>query len=215
MRTRFERQLKQLNDELIEMGNMIERAIQMAVSALLTQDADKAKEAIAFDDEIDHMEKEIEGLCMKLLLQQQPVASDLRIVSSALKMITDMERIGDQSSDIAEIIMELKKEPYVKKLDHIQEMAKETTMMVVKSVEAFVEKDINMARAVIATDDVVDQLFLDIKRELIQLINEKQEYGEQAADLLMIGKYFERIGDHATNIAEWVIFSITGEHEAG
>lgn len=215
MRTRFERQLKQLNDELIEMGNMIERAIQMAVSALLTQDADKAKEAIEFDDEIDHMEKEIEGLCMKLLLQQQPVASDLRTVSSALKMITDMERIGDQSSDIAEIIMELKKEPYVKKLDHIQEMAKETTMMVVKSVEAFVNKDINMARAVIATDDVVDQLFLDIKRELIQLINEKQEYGEQAADLLMIGKYFERIGDHATNIAEWVIFSITGEHEAG
>lgn len=215
MRTRFERQLKQLNDELIEMGNMIERAIQMAVSAMLTQDTDKAKEAIAFDDEIDHMEKEIEGLCMKLLLQQQPVASDLRTVSSALKMITDMERIGDQSSDIAEIIMELKKEPYVKKLDHIQEMAKETTMMVVKSVEAFVNKDINMARAVIATDDVVDGLFLDIKRELIQLINEKQEYGEQAADLLMIGKYFERIGDHATNIAEWVIFSITGEHEAG
>lgn len=215
MRTRFERQLKQLNDELIEMGNMIERAIQMAVSAMLTQDTDKAKEAIAFDDEIDHMEKEIEGLCMKLLLQQQPVASDLRTVSSALKMITDMERIGDQSSDIAEIIMELKKEPYVKKLDHIQEMAKETTMMVVKSVEAFVNKDINMARAVIATDDVVDGLFLEIKRELIQLINEKQEYGEQAADLLMIGKYFERIGDHATNIAEWVIFSITGEHEAG
>lgn len=215
MRTRFEKQLKQLNDELIEMGNMIERAIQMAVSALLTQDADKAKESIAFDDEIDHMEKEIEGLCMKLLLQQQPVASDLRTVSSALKMITDMERIGDQSSDIAEIIIELKKEPYVKKLDHIQEMAKETTMMVVKSVEAFVNKDIDMARGVIATDDVVDQLFLDIKNELIQLINEKQEYGEQAADLLMIGKYFERIGDHATNIAEWVIFSITGEHEVG
>ena len=212
MRTRFERQLKQLNDELIEMGNMIERAIQMAVSAMLTQDTDKAKEAIAFDDEIDHMEKELEGLCMKLLLQQQPVASDLRTVSSALKMITDMERIGDQSSDIAEIIMELKKEPYVKKLDHIQEMAKETTMMVVKSVEAFVNKDINMARAVIATDDVVDGLFLEIKRELIQLINEKQEYGEQAADLLMIGKYFERIGDHATNIAEWVEFSITGQH---
>lgn len=215
MRTRFEKQLKQLNDELIEMGNMIERAIQMAVSALLIQDADKAKESIAFDDEIDHMEKEIEGLCMKLLLQQQPVASDLRTVSSALKMITDMERIGDQSSDIAEIIIELKKEPYVKKLDHIQEMAKETTMMVVKSVEAFVNKDIDMARGVIATDDVVDQLFLDIKNELIQLINEKQEYGEQAADLLMIGKYFERIGDHATNIAEWVIFSITGEHEVG
>ena len=215
MRTRFEKQLKQLNDELIEMGNMIERAIQMAVSAMLTQDTDKAKEAIAFDDEIDHMEKEIEGLCMKLLLQQQPVASDLRTVSSALKMITDMERIGDQSSDIAEIIIELKKEPNVKKLDHIQEMAKETTMMVVKSVEAFVNKDIDMARGVIATDDVVDQLFLDIKNELIQLINEKQEYGEQAADLLMIGKYFERIGDHATNIAEWVIFSITGEHEAG
>lgn len=215
MRTRFEKQLKQLNNELIQMGTLIEQSIEMAVSALLQQDVDKAKEAIEFDDEIDHMEKKIESLCMKLLLQQQPVASDLRTVSSALKMITDMERIGDQASDISEITLELKKEPYVKNLDYIQEMAKETTMMVMNSVEAFVNKDIDMARGVIATDDVVDQLFFDIKRELIELINEKQEYGEQAADLLMIGKYFERIGDHATNIAEWVIFSITGEHENG
>lgn len=215
MRTRFEKQLKQLNNELIQMGTLIEQSIEMAVSALLQQDVDKAKEAIEFDDEIDHMEKKIESLCMKLLLQQQPVASDLRTVSSALKMITDMERIGDQASDISEITLELKKEPYVKNLDYIQEMAKETTMMVMNSVEAFVNKDIDMARGVIATDDVVDQLFFDIKRELIELINEKQEYGEQAADLLMIGKYFERIGDHATNIAEWVVFSITGEHENG
>lgn len=215
MRTRFEKQLKQLNNELIQMGNLIEQSIQMAVSALLKQDVEKAKEAIEFDDEIDHIEREIESLCMKLLLQQQPVASDLRTISSALKMITDMERIGDQAADISEITIELKREPYIKKLDHIQEMAKETTMMVMKSVEAFVNKDIDMARGVIATDDVVDRLFLDIKRELIELINEKQEYGEQAADLLMIGKYFERIGDHATNIAEWVIFSITGEHENG
>ena len=215
MRTRFERQLKQLNDELIEMGNLIEQAIQMSVSALIQQDIEKAKEAIEFDDEVDHIEREIESLCMKLLLQQQPVASDLRVISSALKMITDMERIGDQASDIAEIIIELKKEPYIKNLEHIQEMAKETTMMVMNSVEAFVNKDIDMARNVIATDDEVDQLFLDIKNELIELINKKQEYGEQAADLLMIGKYFERIGDHATNIAEWVIFSITGEHVNG
>lgn len=212
MRTRFEKQLKQLNNELIQMGGLIEKAIQMAVSALLQQDVEKAKEAIEFDEEINQAEKEIETLCLKLLLQQQPVASDLRAISSALKMITDMERIGDQAADISEITIELSGAPYIKKLEHIQEMAKETTMMVMKSIEAFVNKDIDLAKEVIATDDVVDALFCDIKNELIHLINENKECGEQAADLLMIGKYFERIGDHATNIAEWVIFSITGTH---
>lgn len=212
MRNRFDRQLEQLNNELIEMGTLIERAIEMAVKALIKQDVESAKEAIDFDAEVDNQEKTIESLCMKLLLQQQPVAKDLRLISSALKMITDMERIGDQAADISEITISLSKEKYIKDLEHISQMAKETTVMVVKSVEAFVNRDVELAKEVINMDDVVDDLFDQIKKELIGLINQNVENGEQAVDLLMIGKYFERIGDHATNIAEWVIYSITGEH---
>lgn len=212
MRNRFDRQLEQLNNELIEMGTLIERAIEMAVKALIKQDIESAKEAIDFDAEVDNQEKTIESLCMKLLLQQQPVAKDLRLISSALKMITDMERIGDQAADISEITISLSKEKYIKDLEHISQMAKETTVMVVKSVEAFVNRDVELAKEVINMDDVVDDLFDQIKKELIGLINQNVENGEQAVDLLMIGKYFERIGDHATNIAEWVIYSITGEH---
>ena len=211
MRNRFDRQLTQLNNELIEMGNLIEQAIEMAISALVNQDVKLARQAIEFDSEIDRQEKEIENLCLKLLLQQQPVARDLRMISSALKMITDMERIGDHAADISEITILLSNEPYIKRLENIQEMAKETTVMVIESVDAFVEKDMEIARKVIARDDVVDTLFSNIKEELIELINQNKENGEQATDLLMIAKYFERIGDHATNIAEWVIFSITGE----
>lgn len=213
MRNRFDRQLEQLNNELIEMGSLIEQAIEMAVTALVKQDVEKAKKAIAFDHEIDQQERAIENLCLKLLLQQQPVAKDLRLISSALKMITDMERIGDQAADISEITIMLADTPYIKKLEHIQQMAKETTIMVVNSVDAFVRRDLDLAKQVIDKDDTVDALFLEIKKELIMLINENADYGEQATDLLMIGKYFERIGDHATNIAEWVIFSITGKHE--
>ena len=150
---------------------------------------------------------------MKLLLQQQPVAKDLRVISSALKMITDMERIGDQASDISEITIQLAKQKYIKELKTIQEMAKEATLMLVKSIEAFVNKDIVLAGEVIGKDDRVDDLFTEVKRELIQLISENTDNGEQATDFLMIAKYLERIGDHATNIAEWVIFSITGEHK--
>ena len=213
MRNRFDRQLAQLNEEMIEMGSMIESAIEKAVSALVTQDVEKAKEAINFDDEIDHQEKEIESLCMRLLLQQQPVARDLRQISSALKMITDMERIGDHAADISEITIALSGQPYIKKLEHIQDMAKETMQMLVTAVDAFVEKDEEKARAVIKRDDVVEELFSCVKAELIQRIQENAENGEQAADLLMVAKYFERIGDHATNISEWVIFSITGNRE--
>lgn len=211
MRNRFDRQLTQLNNELIEMGNLIEQAIEMAISALVNQDVKLARQAIEFDSEIDRQEKEIENLCLKLLLQQQPVARDLRMISSALKMITDMERIGDHAADISEITILLSREPYIKRMENIQEMAKETTVMVIESVDAFVDKDMEIARKVIARDDVVDKLFSNIKEELIELINQNKENGEQATDLLMIAKYFERIGDHATNIAEWVIFSITGE----
>lgn len=212
MRNRFDRQLVQLNNELIEMGGMIEKAISDTVKALVNQDIELASNVIEYDEEIDHQEREIEQLCLKLLLQQQPVAKDLRLISAALKMITDMERIGDHATDISEITIELSKESYIKKLDHIQQMAKETMVMLVKSVEAFVNKDMDKARAVIIHDDVVDDLFNKVKAELIAMIHEDVNAGEQASDLLMAAKYFERIGDHATNISEWVIFSITGQH---
>lgn len=212
MRNRFDRQLVQLNNELIEMGGMIEKAISDTVNALVNQDIELASNVIEYDEEIDHQEREIEQLCLKLLLQQQPVAKDLRLISAALKMITDMERIGDHATDISEITIELSKESYIKKLDHIQQMAKETMVMLVQSVEAFVNKDMDKARAVIAHDDVVDDLFNKVKAELIAMIHEDVNAGEQASDLLMAAKYFERIGDHATNISEWVIFSITGQH---
>ena len=208
MRNRFDRQLVQLNNELIEMGGMIEKAISDTVKALVNQDIELASNVIEYDEEIDHQEREIEQLCLKLLLQQQPVAKDLRLISAALKMITDMERIGDHATDISEITIELSKESYIKKLDHIQQMAKETMVMLVQSVEAFVNKDMDKARAVIVHDDVVDDLFNKVKAELIAMIHEDVNAGEQASDLLMAAKYFERIGDHATNISEWVIFSM-------
>jgi phosphate transport system protein len=211
MRRTFDKQLQQLNNELITMGNQIGKAIETAVTALLKQDVELAKQAIDSDTEIDQQEHEIENLCVKLLLSQQPVARDLRLISSALKMVTDMERIGDHASDISEITIMMAGMPYIKKLEHIQSMAREATVMVLRSLEAFVEKDTQKAREVIEQDDVVDALFSEVKRELIHLIHENPDNGEQALDLLMVAKYFERIGDHATNIAEWALYSITGE----
>ena len=208
MRNRFDRQLCQLNDELIEMGELIEKAIEDTIKALVSQDVELANAVINMDDEIDAKEKEIENLCLKLLLQQQPVAKDLRLISSALKMITDMERIGDHATDISEITIELSSQKYIKKLEHIQQMSKETMVMLVQSIEAFVNKDIDKARNVIEQDDIVDNLFITVKRELIGMIHENVDAGEQATDLLMVAKYLERIGDHATNIAEWVIFAL-------
>lgn len=212
MRNGFDKQLGDLNDNMMKMGTLIENAIEVAISALVNKDAEKAQKAIDFDDRIDDQEKVIERMCLKLLLEQQPVAKDLRVISSALKMITDMERIGDHASDISEITLILSREGIIKLPSQIKEMAKETACMVIKSVEAFVTRDITLARNVIKQDDVVDELFMKLKAEIIRQINASEEDGEQATDLLMIGKYFERIGDHATNIAEWVIFSITGEH---
>lgn len=214
MRNRFDRQLEQLNNELIEMGSQIEHAIQSAVNALIKKDVAQAKAAIEFDQEIDRQEGEIESLCMKLLLQQQPVARDLRLISAALKMITDMERIGDQAADISEITMMLADMPYVVDLSLLSQMAMETIVMVTNSVEAFVQKDLELANSVIDHDDIVDQKFVEIKSMLIHVIQEDASSSEQAADLLMVAKYLERIGDHATNIAEWVIFSITGSHDS-
>ena len=213
MRNIFDKQLVRLNNELIEMGSLVEQSIETAVEALVKQDVKKAKEAIKSDDKINHQEKEIENLCLKLLLEQQPVAKDLRLISAVLKMITDLERIGDHAADISEITITLAENPYVVDLKGIQKMAKETMEMIIKSIEAFVNKDLKIANEVIKHDDVVDDLFKEIKKTVIKLINENPEDGEQVADILMIAKYFERIGDHATNIAEWVIFSITGKHQ--
>ena len=212
MRNRFDRELVRLNNELIEMGSMIEKSIETAVKAMVNQDVELANRVIESDDEIDQQERQIEDLCLKLLLQQQPVAKDLRLISSALKMVTDMERIGDHATDISEITIALADKSYIKKLEHIQQMAKETMIMLVKSIEAFVNKDIEEAYYVIKRDDVVVDLFSKVKTELVQMIHENVDVGEQATDLLMVAKYLERIGDHATNISEWVIFSITGTH---
>lgn len=212
MRNRFDRELKELNLELIEMGNIIESSIESAVSALINQNLDLAKRVIDGDKEVNDMEKSIESKCIKLLLHQNPVASDLRMISAALKMITDMERIGDQASDISEITIRLTNEKYIKKLVHIPQMAEATTKMVKDSIDAYVKKDLNLIKEVIKYDDVVDDLFNTVKNEVIDLIRADAANGEQAVDFLMIAKYFERIGDHAQNIAEWVYFSITGEH---
>lgn len=212
MRNKFDKELDLLNNELIEMGNLIESSIEAAVFALTQKNIDLAKRVVEGDREINDMEKAIERRCLKLLLMQQPVARDLRLISSALKMITDMERIGDQASDISEITIRLVNESYIKELIHIPQMAEATIKMVRESIDAFVKRDLELVIDVIDYDDVVDELFNIIKNELIQHMRDNIDYGEQAVDLLMIAKYFERIGDHAQNIAEWVYFAIKGEH---
>ena len=213
MRTRFEEQLKKLNNSLIEMGALVERAISDACLALVEKNIELANKAIAYDEDVNTMEKEIEGLCLKILLQQQPVAGDLRLVSSVLKIITDLERVGDHASDISNITIHLAKTPYRKKLDNIKEMSVKTMQMVNESIEAFVNMDKKLAKKVINDDDIVDALFGEVKKDCIEMIKQDAESGDQAIDFIMIAKYFERIGDHATNIAEWVIFSLTGVHK--
>jgi phosphate transport system protein len=210
MRTKFEEQLQLLHNSLIEMGGCIEYAIKLALQALVEQNAELAKQAIAYDDEIDDKEKEIESLCMKVLLQQQPVAKDLRLVSAALKMITDMERIGDHSADISEITLIMSGAPYIKELVDIPLMAQASIKMVNDSIDAFVKKDLGLAITVIKADDIVDDYFIKIRKDIIDLVKKDINNLEQAFDLMMIAKYLERIGDHATNIAEWVVFSLTG-----
>ena len=211
MRSRFDEQLVKLNDMMVDMGALIEKNIMLATEALKKQDVELAKEAITLEDEVDLMEKDIEALCMKLLLQQQPVAKDLRLISAALKMITDMERIGDQAADISEIVILMAKAPYIQKPERIPKMAAATVKMVTDSIDAFVRKDLQLAKDVIKYDDVVDGLFDEIKINLIELMRADNPNSEQCIDFLMIAKYFERIGDHASNIAEWVVFSITGK----
>ena len=213
MRNSFDMQLRKLNNELIEMGSLIETAIARAYKGLINQNIEIAKENVEFDREIDQKEKEVENICLKLILQQKPVASDLRLISSAIKMVTDMERIGDQAADISELTILMSKTQYIKRFDHIEQMAKATIEMVTTSVDAFVKRDLELARSVFARDDIVDNLFVTIKNDLIELIREDVNNGEQAIDLIMVAKYFERIGDHAVNLADWVIFSIVGHHE--
>lgn len=214
MRNRFEKQLNQLNQELIRMGALCEEAISGCVKYLVDNRQDMRENVYEAERQIDQKERDIETLCMRLLMQQQPVAGDLRTISSALKMISDMERIGDQASDIAEIAGYVKKTGVQSEV-HIQEMAEAAIRMVTDSVDSFVRKDMTLARSVIGQDDLVDELFLKVKGELIQAAQHSAEQAEVMADLLMIAKYFERIGDHAENIAEWVIYSMTGKHEAG
>lgn len=213
MRAYYVKQLENLNNQLIEMGSLIENAIEFAIDGLVNQDDEKARKAMEIDEKIDQLEKDIEAMCMKLLLHEQPVAGDLRLISASLKMITDMERIGDHATDISEVYLTMPKGPWIKKLTHLQKMAKETMYMLINSVDAYVRRDLDLAHKVIAHDDVVDDLFVEIKEELIGLIHQNPDNGDQAIDLLMIAKYFERIGDHATNIAEWLIFAINGVHE--
>ena len=212
MRSRFDEQLALMKNELIQMGALCEEAISLAAKALTEGDKTLAEKVGPLDGEIDQMERDIESLCLKLLLQQQPVARDLRQISAALKIITDIERIGDQASDIAEIILAMLSEGYVPEdVGHIREMAQETIKMVTESVDSYVRQDSNLARTVIAHDDTIDRYFTQVRAVLIQKIAEAPTVGERALDLLMIDKYLERIGDHAVNIAEWVIFSITGD----
>jgi len=212
MRNRFDEQLFELNREIIEMGAMCEEAIASATKAFITGDMALAAKICENSSSIDQMERDIESRCMKLLLHQQPVARDLRLISAALKMITDMERIGDQAEDVAEIVTFLNGHT-IEGMELIEEMARETIKMVTSSVDAFVKKDVELAKKVIDRDDVVDDYFSRVKSGIITLITENSADGEFALDLLMISKYFERIGDHATNIAEWVIYSVTGTHK--
>ena len=212
MRSHFDEQLAQLNRELTEMGALCEEVIALAAKALLEGDNKLAAMVAPLDSEIDQKERDIESLCLKLLLQQQPVARDLRQISAALKMITDMERIGDQAEDIAEIVTYMESECDDSTL--LREMAKATIKMVTESVDAYVRRDTELAAMVIAEDDIVDDYFNQVKKELIAEISKNPISGEQTLDLLMVAKYFERIGDHAVNIAEWVIFSVSGIHKS-
>ena len=214
MRNRFDAQLHSLDGQLTHMGELCETAIAKATQALKDGSIEQAKKVIEEDEEIDQCEKDIERLCLKLLLQQQPVARDLRRISAALKMITDMERIGDQTADIAEIIISSKGAAASEEIHVIGTMASEVSKMVRNSVTAYVNRDLELARDVMEADDAIDSFFEQVRDEMIQFIKEeKGENGGRTFDLIMVSKYLERIGDHATNIAEWVEFSITGVHK--
>lgn len=208
MRSKFDEQLNLLNQKLILMGHAIENNIRDAIDALINGNVEKANQIIVADDDIDKMQREIESICFGLLIQQQPVAKDLRLITAAMKMVTDMERIGDHAVDISEMTEFLSEHKMNDKFHTLKNMACEATVMLIHSISAFTEKNADVARDVIDHDDVVDALFVNVKGELIRLILGNPEEGEAGLDMLMIAKYLERIGDHATNIAEWVLYSL-------
>lgn len=211
MRIKYDEQLKRLNQEMIQMGNMVEQAIEQSYAALTQGDIERAKQIVYEDSAVNDQERLIENLCLKLILQQQPVASDLRTISAALKMVTDMERIGDHAADISELTIYLADRKEDVNQENIRKMAAETMTMVLDSVDAYVRKDLQEARAVIARDDTVDALFDAVKQDLVNQIAKHPENAGSMPDLLLVAKYFERIGDHAVNIAEWVIYAVTGQ----
>ncbi len=212
MRNRFEAQLHNLNEQIITMGAMVESAIASAARALENRDIELATKVAESDNAIDEKEREIEHICLKLLMQQQPVASDLRMISAAMKMITDIERVGDQAADIAQLtVMLCEQNAVLITAVELKEMAKATIKMVSGAIDAFVRKDIELVHEVIDYDDVVDEQFNNIRKKLMTSIRENENIDEHAIDEMMISKYFERIGDHAVNIAEWVEFSLTGK----
>ncbi len=213
MRTKFDEQLRSLNTEMVHMSNMIEEAIQNALDALFNQDISKAQQIMKDDELVDHEQKKIENICFQLLVQQQPVAHDLRNITAAMKMVTDMERIGDQAADISELTVMMPESINEVNAENIRKMSAEVILMVLQAVEAYVEKDKDKAQKVIDHDDIVDDLFVKVKGELIDVMQKTPNLAETAADLLMVNKYLERIGDHATNIAEWVIFSVDDRYD--
>ena len=208
MRTKFDEQLYTLGQEMTRMGSQIETAIQDAVQALLNRDVDAARRIMSEDVLVDQSQKRIENICFQLLIQQQPVARDLRTITAALKMVTDMERIGDHAADISELTIAIADAPSSLQDENIRKMAGETIVMLLDAVESYVNKDAAKAQAVIQHDNIVDGYFDKVKTDLIAVIREDPELAEYAADLLLVNKYLERIGDHATNIAEWVIFAL-------
>ncbi len=213
IRSKFDNQLERMKNMIVELGGEIELAISSAIAALHTQDGNLARTVIGYHEEIDQKEKEIEALCLRLLLKNQPVAGDLRTISSALKMVTDMERIGDQAADIAELSFYLAQSAKLTSTNFVPQMAQATTKMVIDSIDAFVKNDLLLANSVIKYDNIVDSLFDQVKNDQIALIQENSDNSIEAVDWIMVAKYLERIGDHAVNIADWVIFSITGSHE--
>lgn len=211
MRSKFDRQLKKLNEEMIQMGTMIEEQIQCAIEALVKADVELAHMVMDKDDEIDKQQRDIEGICFNLLIQQQPVAKDLRAITAAMKMVTDMERIGDHAADISEMTILLAKEQAITNFDTITQMASEASVMLIMSIDAYTQKDKAKANEVILHDDIVDDLFTKVKNGLIEQVKHEQTHGERELDMLMIAKYLERIGDHATNIAEWVLYALNNQ----
>lgn len=211
MREYFDLELKALNDKLIEMGALVEGAIKNTITIITNGEYDKLETSRIIEEKINKMEREIQSYCLNLLLLQSPVAGDLRTVSAALKMITDLERIGDQAIDIAEMSTYLKDCENIYSMTHLSEMAERSSNMVTTAIDAFVKKDLKLARTVATMDDAIDDLFNKVKEEVIDIINTNKELDHQAIDVLLIAKYFEKIGDHAENIGEWVVFSITGK----